>query len=183
MLGKYSLITLHLEIELWICYSFSFSLFQRFGFDGFMRRKRWDPDEIGFLWKGEHSCNPSEVYLDLPKVCKRHVVPVRPKKTYQKADFFLHIYRRSLRYVLSLSTGNLRSLFSAGVPTTRYTSLGKKRSTWHCYSNSPSKTTLTMDFVERLPVEIKIIWVVYLFCYSHSSVWQGQCLLAYFAFV
>lgn len=49
----------------------------------------------GFLWKGEHSGNPSEVYLDLPKCVK--CCACSPKnETYQKAAFFcFYISRRS----------------------------------------------------------------------------------------
>lgn len=44
--------TLHLGIGLWICYSFAFPVFRRFGFDGFLGRKMWDPNEKDFFGKG-----------------------------------------------------------------------------------------------------------------------------------
>ena len=124
MLGKYSLITLHLEIELWICYSFAFPLFQRFGFDGFLGRKRWDPDEIGFLWKGEHSCNPSEVYLDLPKVCKMLCLFTKKKPTKRQELFFTYLEDPTV--FLSWSTWSLSWIFSAGSQLPGTSVLGKR---------------------------------------------------------
>ena len=83
------------------------------------------------------------------------------KKTYEKADsFFTYLEDPDLK---SWPTWSLSSFFSA-VPTTRYTSLGKEVNLALLHIPiHPGENTHTMDFVERLPVEIKIIWIVYLF--------------------
>ena len=107
----------------------------------------------GFLWKGEHSGNPSEVYLDLPKCVK--CCACSPKnKTYQKAAFFcFYISRRSygIFWVDQLEVWKSQLTFFCGTPNYPvHQSWEKEVNLAVLFQFTQVKTTHTMDFCWKI---------------------------------